>query len=117
MLARAGQFPAAHTLPDEAAALVSPTCWAPLQAGILMAKAELNRLAGAPERAETSLRGALRISQDRHAAPLADQAAAALAGLTGHPQRQAGVTGSSGKGPGWQGAPYGPFRLAPLPGL
>ena len=85
ILARAGQFPAARALLDEAAALVSPTSWAALQAEILMARAEVDRLAGAPEQAEASLRAALRIYQDRHATPLAGQAAAALASLTGHP--------------------------------
>jgi class 3 adenylate cyclase len=85
VLARRGEFPAAQTLLDEAAALVSPTRWAAQQAQILMARAEVDRLAGAPEQAEASLRAALRIYQDRHAAPLADQAAAALADLTGHP--------------------------------
>jgi class 3 adenylate cyclase len=85
VLARRGQFPAARTLLDEAAALVSPTSWAVLLAEILMARAEVDRLAGAPEQAEASLRAALRIYQDRHATPLADQAAAALASLTGQP--------------------------------
>jgi hypothetical protein len=64
---------------------VSPTRWAALQAQILLARAEVDQLAGAPERAEASLRAALRIYQDRHATPLADQAAAALARLTGPP--------------------------------
>jgi predicted ATPase/class 3 adenylate cyclase len=85
VLARRGEFPAARTLLDEAAALVSPTAWATLQAQALLAKAEVDRLAGTPERAEDSLRAALRIYQDRHAAPLAERAAAALAGLPGHP--------------------------------
>jgi hypothetical protein len=85
VLARSGQFPAARTLLDEAAALVSSTCWAALQAEILMSRAEVDRLAGAPAQAKASLRAALRIYQDRHASPLADQAAAALASLTGHP--------------------------------
>jgi tetratricopeptide (TPR) repeat protein len=85
VLAQAGQFPAAHTLLDEAAALVSPTRWATLQAEILLARAEVDRLAGAPDRAAASLRAALRIYTDRHPTPLADQAEAALAGLTGHP--------------------------------
>ena len=84
VLARAGQFPAAQTLLNEAAALVSPTCWAALQAEILLARAEVDGLAGAPERAAASLRAALRIYQDRHAAPPADRIAAALASLTGH---------------------------------
>jgi class 3 adenylate cyclase/predicted ATPase len=85
VLARAGQFAAAQTLLEEAEALVSPTSWAALQAEMLMARAEVDRLAGTPAQAEASLRAALRISQDRHAAPLADQAAAALASLTGRP--------------------------------
>ena len=83
--ARRGHFPAARTLLDEAAALVSPTSWAAFQARILVAKAEVDRLAGAPGQAEDALRAALRIYQDRHATPLADQATAALADLTGHP--------------------------------
>jgi len=45
----------------------------------------VDQLAGAPERAEGSLRAALRIYADRHAAPLAEQAAAALADLAAHP--------------------------------
>jgi class 3 adenylate cyclase/tetratricopeptide (TPR) repeat protein len=85
VLAQAGQFSAARALLDEAEALVSPTSWAALQAGILLARAEVDRLAGAPERAEASLRAALRIYTDRHAAPLAEQAAAALADLAAHP--------------------------------
>ena len=84
VLARSGQVPAARVLLDEAAALVSPTSWAALQAEILLARAEVDRLAGAPEQAGASLRAALRIYQDRHATPLADRAAAALASLTGH---------------------------------
>jgi tetratricopeptide (TPR) repeat protein len=79
VLARAGQFPAARTLLDEAVALVSPTSWALLQAGILLARAEVDQLAGAPERAEASVRAALRVYTDRHATPLVEQAAAALA--------------------------------------
>ena len=85
VLARSGQFPAARTVLDEAEALVSPTSWAALQAEILMARAEVDRLAGESDQAGASLRAALRIYQDRHAAPLADQAAAALARVTGHP--------------------------------
>jgi ATP/maltotriose-dependent transcriptional regulator MalT len=85
LLARRGQFPAARRLVSEAAALVSPTSWAVLKAQVLVAKAEVNRLAGARDQAAASLRAALRIYQDRHAAPLADQARASLASLTGHP--------------------------------
>jgi class 3 adenylate cyclase/tetratricopeptide (TPR) repeat protein len=85
VLARAGQFSAAQTLLDEAEALVAPTRWAPLQAGILMARAEVDGLAGAPERAEASLRAALRIYEDRHATPLVHHVAAALASLAARP--------------------------------
>jgi predicted ATPase/class 3 adenylate cyclase len=86
VLARRGQFAASRILLDEAAALVSPTSQAALQAGILMAKAEVDRLAGAPEQAKASLRAALRIYQDRHATALADQATAALTSLADHPR-------------------------------
>jgi tetratricopeptide (TPR) repeat protein len=85
VLARVGQFPAAQALLDEASALVSPTCWASLQAQVLLARAEVDRLAGTPERAAASLRAALRIYRDRHAAPLVEQATAALAGLAATP--------------------------------
>jgi tetratricopeptide (TPR) repeat protein len=84
LLARSSQFFAARALLDEAAAIVSPNSWTSLQAEMLLARAEVDRLAGAPEHAAASLRAALRIYQDRHATPLADQAAGALARLTGH---------------------------------
>ena len=82
LLARRGQFAAARRLAAEAVALVAPTSWATLQAETLLAQAEVDRLAGARDRAEASLRAALRIYQDRHAAALAAQATAALASLT-----------------------------------
>lgn len=85
MLARRGQFPAAHQLADEAVALTSATSWAVLQAETLTAKAEVSRLDGAPGQAEASLRAALRIYQDRYAPPLADQAKAGLARLANPP--------------------------------
>jgi len=88
LVARGGRFPAARTLLDEAAALVSATSWAVLQAEILMAKAEVDRLAGEREQAESSLRAALRIYQDRHATVFAEQAAAALASLAGRPRTE-----------------------------
>jgi hypothetical protein len=50
-----------------------------------MAKAEVNRLAGTRDQAADSLRAALRIYEDRHAVPLAEQARAALASLTAEP--------------------------------
>ena len=86
LLARRGQFPAARQLTDQAVALVSRTSAPLLQAQMLMAKAEVDRLAGAPEQAKASLRAALRIYQSRHATALADQAKAALASLTDHPR-------------------------------
>jgi class 3 adenylate cyclase/tetratricopeptide (TPR) repeat protein len=85
VLARRGQFPAARQLIEDAVALISPTSYEVLKAQTLMAKAEVNRLAGARDQAEASLRAALRIYQDRRATPLAGQATAALANLTGHP--------------------------------
>ena len=53
-----------------------------------MAKAEVDRLAGEREQAESSLRAALRIYQDRHATVFAEQAAAALASLAGRPRTE-----------------------------
>ena len=46
LAAQRGKFVAARRLADEAAALPSPTSWVALQAEMLMAKAEVNRLAG-----------------------------------------------------------------------
>jgi tetratricopeptide (TPR) repeat protein len=85
VLARGGQYPAARALLDEAAALVSPTSWQMLKAEILMARAEVEGLAGEHEQAEASLRAALRIYRGRHATALASRAAAALASRTGQP--------------------------------
>jgi tetratricopeptide (TPR) repeat protein len=82
LLARRGDYPTALTLAEDAVALSAPTSWAVLQAEMLMAKAEVNRLAGASAQAESSLREALRIYQYRHAAALASRAHAALADLT-----------------------------------
>jgi tetratricopeptide (TPR) repeat protein len=84
LLARAGQFAAARQLADEAMTLASDSSDAVLLAETLMARAEVNRFAGARGQAAASLRQALRICQDRHATPLADQATAALASLTDH---------------------------------
>ena len=81
LLARRGQFSVARQLADQAQALISQTSWAALQAELLVAKAEVSRLAGAVDEAADSLRAALRIYQDRRAAPLAEQAEAALATL------------------------------------
>jgi predicted ATPase/DNA-binding SARP family transcriptional activator len=81
LLARRGEFSAARQLADQAQALISQTSWAALQAELLVAQAEVSRLAGALDEAAGSLRAALWIYQDRRAAPLAEQAKAALAAL------------------------------------
>jgi tetratricopeptide (TPR) repeat protein len=81
LLARRGQFRAARRLADEATALVSQTSDAVLLAQAFMDKAEVNRLAGARDQAAASVHAALRIYEDRHVAPLAEQAKAALASL------------------------------------
>jgi tetratricopeptide (TPR) repeat protein len=81
VLAQRGQFTAARQLAGQAEALVAPTTGAELQAAVLVARAEVAKLAGAPAEAALSLRKALRIYQDRRAVALADQARAALASL------------------------------------
>jgi hypothetical protein len=81
LLARRGQFPAALRLVAEAEALIPPASLARLTAHLQMAKAEVYRIAGASDQATASLHAALRIYQDRHAAPLAEQAKAALTSL------------------------------------
>jgi tetratricopeptide (TPR) repeat protein len=82
LCARRGDFAVARQRAGEAEALVSPAVSFPvLHAEVLMAKAEVNRLAGAPDQAAASVRAALQIYQDRGIAPLAEQATAALASL------------------------------------
>jgi tetratricopeptide (TPR) repeat protein len=81
VLAQRGQFTAARQLAAQAEALIAPTTWADLQAEILVAKAEVAKLAGAPAEAAASLRTALRIYADRRAVALADQTQDALASL------------------------------------
>jgi predicted ATPase/DNA-binding SARP family transcriptional activator len=82
VLARRGQFTAARQLTGEAETLIAPTSWSHLQAGMLTAKAEVSKLAGAPTEAAVSLGKALRIYQDRRAVALADQTRTALASLS-----------------------------------
>ena len=61
LLARRGQFPAARRLADEAAALISAHRLAGAPGPDAdQRKAEVDRLAGAPEQAEASLHAALR---------------------------------------------------------
>jgi predicted ATPase/DNA-binding SARP family transcriptional activator/tetratricopeptide (TPR) repeat protein len=85
VLAHRGQFSEARQLADDAEALIAPTNWADLQAEILVAKAEVSKLAGAPAEAAASLRTALRIYKDRRAVALADHARSALASLPAEP--------------------------------
>ena len=80
LLAQRGQFPAASQLTGQAETL-APASWSELQAAILVAKAEVSKLAGAPEEAASSLRKALRIYQERRAPALADRTRTALASL------------------------------------
>jgi tetratricopeptide (TPR) repeat protein len=81
LLARRGQFPAARRLMAEAEALITPATSVLIRAEVLVAKAEVNRLAGAPDQAAASLRNALRIYEDRRATQLASQIKTALTGL------------------------------------
>ncbi len=84
ILARRGQHAAARQLADEAYALAAPTSWTALQAELLEAKAEVARLAGVIAEAETCLRAALDLYEQRRASALADRVRAALASLPGH---------------------------------
>jgi predicted ATPase/DNA-binding SARP family transcriptional activator len=85
LLARHRQFPAARQLITEAEALILPTCHARLKAHLLVAKAEVNQLAGDRDQAQASLHTALRIYEDHHVLPLAGQVKAALTSLATHP--------------------------------
>jgi len=87
LLARRGQFPAAGRLLAEAEALITPASSALSKAEVLMAKAEVDRLAGAPGPAAASLHAALRIYEDRRAPQLAAQVKAALATIAVHADR------------------------------
>jgi non-specific serine/threonine protein kinase len=81
LLARRGDFSAARLLLGQAEALIPPI-WGALQAEALMARAEVDRLAGAHDQAAASLHSAVLISENRRAAALADRAKAALTSLT-----------------------------------
>ena len=83
IFAQRGQFTTARQLTSEAEALIAPTTCAELEAEILVAKAEVATLAGAPAEATASLRTALQIYEDRRAVALADRTRAALASLPG----------------------------------
>jgi tetratricopeptide (TPR) repeat protein len=81
LLARAGQFPAAARLAEEAVALIPATADWPQRAEFLVAKAEVSQLAGALDEAEGSLRRALRFYDDRQMVLLAERTRALLASL------------------------------------
>ena len=88
LLARRGKFGAAARLADEALAQIPATSFDPLLGDVLTAKAEVLRLAGAPGDAETSLRKALQLYEDRRMTPLAERTRALLASLAEqHPPR------------------------------
>ena len=82
LLARRGEPGAAARLADEALAQIPATSVDPLLGEVLIAKAEVLRLAGAPGDAGTSLRRALQLFEDRRMTPLAERTRAALAALT-----------------------------------
>lgn len=81
VLARCGQFRAAAMLAEEAVASIPAASGAWELAEFLVAQAEVLQLAGALDQAETSLRRALRIYENRRITPLADQTRALLARL------------------------------------
>jgi predicted ATPase/DNA-binding SARP family transcriptional activator len=81
LLARAGQFPTATRLAEEAVALIPATADWPQRAEFLIAKAEVAHLAGALDEAEDSLRRALQFYDDRQMKLLAEQTRALLASL------------------------------------
>jgi predicted ATPase/DNA-binding SARP family transcriptional activator len=87
LLAQRGQVSAARRLMYEVEALVAPVSSPLDRAWMLVAKAEVNRLAGAPDEAAASLREALRIYEDRRAHSLAAPVTAALASLAAQPSR------------------------------
>jgi hypothetical protein len=66
----------------EAQALLPPASRPLPRAETLVAEAEVNRLAGAPDQAAACLRAALRIYDDGRATSLAEKVRAALATLT-----------------------------------
>jgi predicted ATPase/DNA-binding SARP family transcriptional activator len=82
LLARRGEPGAAARLADEALAQIPPTSFDPLLGEVLIAKAEVLRLAGAPGDAGTSLRRALQLFEERRMTPLAERTRALLAALT-----------------------------------
>jgi tetratricopeptide (TPR) repeat protein len=87
LFARRGQFPEARRLLAQAEGLITPASSASTRAEVLIAKAEVDRLAGALDHAAASLRAALRIYEDRRATQLAAQIRGALATIAVHAGR------------------------------
>jgi tetratricopeptide (TPR) repeat protein len=85
LLARAGQFPAAARLAQEAVALIPARSDAAERAEFLVAQAEVLQLAGALDEAEASLRQALQFYERRRMVALAERTRAALASLADQP--------------------------------
>ncbi len=81
LLARGGESTAAEGLLDEAEALISPTAYTAELGEVLLARAEVQRLAGALDAAAGTLRRALGLYEERKAFPLVDQVRAELARL------------------------------------
>jgi tetratricopeptide (TPR) repeat protein len=79
LLAQRGHFTAARGLLAQAEALITAASSASTRADVLLAKAEVNRLAGAPNLAAANQREALRIYEDVRATQLAAQIRASLA--------------------------------------
>ena len=85
LLARRGQFSAARKLADEAMALIPAYARGTHRAPMLVAKAEVLRLAGAHEEARECLREALDIYTESRGMPLAERTRSALASLSVQP--------------------------------
>jgi predicted ATPase/DNA-binding SARP family transcriptional activator len=83
LLAQRGEDAAARGVLARAEALITATSSASTRAEILLARAEVDRLAGARDQAVESLRAALRIYEDRRAPALAAQVRTGLAAIAG----------------------------------
>lgn len=83
LLAQRGQFSAALRLIREAEALIAPTSSRVEHAHVLLAKAEVNWLAGEQDEAEASARAALQIYDDWHVTAFAELIRTALASPAG----------------------------------
>jgi predicted ATPase/DNA-binding SARP family transcriptional activator len=88
LLARRGRFTEARQLISQAEALRSWMSGPVGQADALKARAEVERLAGAPDEAAASLRAALRIYEDMGSATEAARTRAALASLAARTGRE-----------------------------